>query len=61
MVNIGGEVPLEFLAKAGVSMRRYHGESPGDAARRRSTRSAAYERRRQAAAERERGERPGGG
>jgi len=28
IVNIGGELPLEFLAKAGVSMRRFHGEAP---------------------------------
>lgn len=30
IVNIGGEVPTEFLAKVGVSMRRYHGEAIGD-------------------------------
>jgi dihydropyrimidine dehydrogenase (NAD+) subunit PreT len=29
IVNIGGELPVEFLAKAGVSMRRFHGEAPG--------------------------------
>jgi thioredoxin reductase len=29
VVNIGGELPVEFLQKAGVSMRRYHGEAPG--------------------------------
>jgi thioredoxin reductase/Pyruvate/2-oxoacid:ferredoxin oxidoreductase delta subunit len=29
IVNIGGELPLEFLAKAGVSMRRFHGDAPG--------------------------------
>jgi len=29
IVNVGGELPLEFLAKVGVSMRRYHGEAPG--------------------------------
>jgi thioredoxin reductase/Pyruvate/2-oxoacid:ferredoxin oxidoreductase delta subunit len=29
IVNVGGELPLEFLAKAGVSMRRHHGEAPG--------------------------------
>jgi thioredoxin reductase/Pyruvate/2-oxoacid:ferredoxin oxidoreductase delta subunit/uncharacterized membrane protein (DUF485 family) len=29
IVNIGGELPVEFLQKAGVSMRRYHGEAPG--------------------------------
>lgn len=28
LVSIGGELPLEFLAKAGVSVRRYHGEAP---------------------------------
>jgi thioredoxin reductase/NAD-dependent dihydropyrimidine dehydrogenase PreA subunit len=30
IVSIGGEVPTEFLARVGVSMRRYHGEAPGD-------------------------------
>ena len=29
VVAIGGELPTEFLQKAGVSMRRYHGEAPG--------------------------------
>ncbi len=29
IVNIGGELPVEFLQKAGVEMRRYHGEAPG--------------------------------
>ncbi len=29
IVNIGGEAPMEFLKKAGVSMRRFHGEAPG--------------------------------
>jgi thioredoxin reductase/Pyruvate/2-oxoacid:ferredoxin oxidoreductase delta subunit len=29
IVNIGGELPVEFLEKVGVSMRRYHGEAPG--------------------------------
>ncbi|HET9552455.1 MAG TPA: NAD(P)-binding domain-containing protein [Anaeromyxobacteraceae bacterium] len=29
VVNIGGELPVEFLQQAGVSMRRYHGEAPG--------------------------------
>jgi dihydropyrimidine dehydrogenase (NAD+) subunit PreT len=28
IVSIGGELPLEFLANAGVSVRRYHGEAP---------------------------------
>ena len=32
VVAIGGELPVEFLAKAGVSMRRFHGEAPGQAA-----------------------------
>jgi hypothetical protein len=30
VVSIGGELPVEFLAKCGVSMRRYHGEAPGE-------------------------------
>ena len=29
IVNAGGELPTEFLEKAGVRMRRYHGEAPG--------------------------------
>ncbi len=29
IVNAGGELPTEFLEKAGVKMRRYHGEAPG--------------------------------
>jgi thioredoxin reductase/Pyruvate/2-oxoacid:ferredoxin oxidoreductase delta subunit len=29
IVNIGGEAPMEFLAKVGVSMRRFHGEEFG--------------------------------
>jgi thioredoxin reductase/Pyruvate/2-oxoacid:ferredoxin oxidoreductase delta subunit len=29
IVNVGGELPSEFLAKAGVGMRRFHGEAPG--------------------------------
>jgi thioredoxin reductase/Pyruvate/2-oxoacid:ferredoxin oxidoreductase delta subunit len=31
VVAIGGELPVEFLEKAGVSMRRFHGEAPGQA------------------------------
>jgi thioredoxin reductase/Pyruvate/2-oxoacid:ferredoxin oxidoreductase delta subunit len=31
IVNVGGELPTEFLQKVGVSMRRYHGEAPGGA------------------------------
>jgi thioredoxin reductase/Pyruvate/2-oxoacid:ferredoxin oxidoreductase delta subunit len=30
IVNIGGELPVEFLQKAGVSMRRFHGEALGE-------------------------------
>jgi dihydropyrimidine dehydrogenase (NAD+) subunit PreT len=30
IVNIGGELPLEFLTKVGVNLRRYHGEAPGE-------------------------------
>ena len=30
IVSIGGEAPTEFLSKAGVSMRRFQGEAPGD-------------------------------
>jgi thioredoxin reductase/NAD-dependent dihydropyrimidine dehydrogenase PreA subunit len=30
IVSIGGEAPTEFLAKVGVSLRRYHGEAPGE-------------------------------
>jgi thioredoxin reductase/Pyruvate/2-oxoacid:ferredoxin oxidoreductase delta subunit len=30
IVNIGGELPLDFLSKAGVSLRRFHGEAPGE-------------------------------
>jgi thioredoxin reductase/Pyruvate/2-oxoacid:ferredoxin oxidoreductase delta subunit len=29
IVNAGGELPTEFLEKAGVKMRRYRGEAPG--------------------------------
>jgi dihydropyrimidine dehydrogenase (NAD+) subunit PreT len=50
IVNIGGELPLEFLAKAGVNLRRYHGEAPGeeqggDARERRRSAFKASERR----------------
>jgi dihydropyrimidine dehydrogenase (NAD+) subunit PreT len=31
IVNVGGELPLDFLAQAGVALRRYHGEAPGGA------------------------------
>ncbi|MFO0581189.1 MAG: NAD(P)-binding domain-containing protein [Anaeromyxobacter sp.] len=30
IVNIGGELPTEFLAKVGITMRRFHGEGLGD-------------------------------
>ena len=30
VVSIGGELPLEFLARCGVALRRYHGEAPGE-------------------------------
>ncbi|HET6436665.1 MAG TPA: NAD(P)-binding domain-containing protein [Anaeromyxobacter sp.] len=47
IVSIGGELPVEFLAKVGVSLRRYHGEAPAEvhpgedaAQRRRSTLAA---------------------
>jgi thioredoxin reductase/Pyruvate/2-oxoacid:ferredoxin oxidoreductase delta subunit len=55
IVNVGGELPLEFLAKAGVSLRRYHGEAPGELPG--GGGDAYREQRRRAAAERERRER----
>ena len=48
IVNVGGELPLEFLAKAGVSLRRYHGEAPGEARRREGSAPARRRRRRTA-------------
>jgi hypothetical protein len=46
VVQIGGELPLEFLAKCGVSLRRYHGETPGTDARRwLEVHESAHERR----------------
>ncbi|ABC82437.1 NAD(P)-binding domain-containing protein [Anaeromyxobacter dehalogenans] len=33
VVNVGGELPLELLSKAGVALRRYHGEAPGQVRR----------------------------
>jgi thioredoxin reductase/Pyruvate/2-oxoacid:ferredoxin oxidoreductase delta subunit len=30
IVNVGGELPTEFLQKAGITMRRFHGKAPGD-------------------------------
>jgi thioredoxin reductase/Pyruvate/2-oxoacid:ferredoxin oxidoreductase delta subunit len=51
IVSIGGELPAEFLSRAGVAMRRYHGEAPGaarpgeDLAARRRAALAARQRR----------------
>jgi thioredoxin reductase/NAD-dependent dihydropyrimidine dehydrogenase PreA subunit len=56
IVNIGGELPLEFLAKAGVSLRRYHGEAPGSAPAHEHG-DSSREHRRQATAARVRAER----
>ena len=50
IVNVGGELPLELLAKAGVSLRRFHGEAPGEG-------DDAKAARRRAAEERHRAER----
>jgi thioredoxin reductase/Pyruvate/2-oxoacid:ferredoxin oxidoreductase delta subunit len=33
VVSIGGELPLEFLAKCGVALKRYHGDAPGGSSR----------------------------
>jgi len=30
IVNVGGELPTEFLEKAGITMRRYQGRAPGE-------------------------------
>jgi thioredoxin reductase/NAD-dependent dihydropyrimidine dehydrogenase PreA subunit len=51
VVNVGGELPLEFLAKAGVALRRFHGEAPGEGG------DDAKAARRRAAAGQERAER----
>lgn len=32
IVNVGGELPTEFLQKAGITMRRFHGHAPGEPA-----------------------------
>jgi thioredoxin reductase/Pyruvate/2-oxoacid:ferredoxin oxidoreductase delta subunit len=51
IVNVGGELPTEFLSKAGVGMRRYHGEAIGaarpgvDPAAHRKAAARAHERR----------------
>lgn len=58
LVSIGGELPLEFLARAGVALRRYHGEAPGAPARRGDVQGGGIrEQRRRVAAEQERGDR----
>lgn len=45
VVEIGGELPLEFLAKCGVALRRYRGEAPGSDARAwREREESAHER-----------------
>ncbi|BDG05978.1 NAD(P)-binding domain-containing protein [Anaeromyxobacter oryzae] len=56
IVNAGGELPLELLAKAGVSLRRYHGEAPGEV-HVDGTGDGYREQRRRAAARRERSDR----
>lgn len=50
IVCAGGELPLEFLKKVGVGLRRYHGEAPGEAsgrarARRGSAKNDAEEKK----------------
>lgn len=46
VVSIGGELPLELLAKCGISLRRYHGEAPGTDARQwRERQETAHQRR----------------
>lgn len=55
IVNVGGELPLELLARAGISLRRYHGEAPGEAQG--DATADSREQRRRARAQRERGER----
>jgi thioredoxin reductase/Pyruvate/2-oxoacid:ferredoxin oxidoreductase delta subunit len=52
IVSVGGELPLELLAKAGVAMRRYHGEAPGA-----PRGEGARAQRRRAALDMDRGER----
>jgi thioredoxin reductase/NAD-dependent dihydropyrimidine dehydrogenase PreA subunit len=51
IVNVGGELPLELLARSGVSLRRFHGEAPGQHA------DDAKAARRRAAAGQDRSER----
>jgi thioredoxin reductase/Pyruvate/2-oxoacid:ferredoxin oxidoreductase delta subunit len=45
VVNVGGELPAEFLAKVGVTMRRYHGEERRGGRAARTTRKGAVEKR----------------
>jgi thioredoxin reductase/Pyruvate/2-oxoacid:ferredoxin oxidoreductase delta subunit len=51
IVNVGGELPTEFLGKVGVGMRRYHGEAIGvakpgvDPAAQRKASARAHDRR----------------
>lgn len=57
LVSIGGELPLEFLARAGVALRRYHGEAPGAPGRRGDVQGGGIrEQRRRVAAQQERGD-----
>ncbi len=48
IVNVGGELPNEFLEKVGVKMRRYHGEAPGSSKGARGEGGHAAERQREA-------------
>ena len=50
IVSIGGELPLEFLSKCGVTLKRFHGDAPGGTSRawleqRESARQRAARRR----------------
>jgi thioredoxin reductase/Pyruvate/2-oxoacid:ferredoxin oxidoreductase delta subunit len=56
IVCIGGELPLELLARAGVALRRYHGEAPG-APRAGPPAAGLKQQLREAAGARERAER----
>jgi hypothetical protein len=50
VVCAGGELPTEFLQKAGVGMRRYHGEAPGVGSK---TQMSAFEEREREAKKKE--------
>jgi thioredoxin reductase/Pyruvate/2-oxoacid:ferredoxin oxidoreductase delta subunit len=50
IVCAGGELPTEFLQKAGVGMRRYHGEAPGAGSK---TQMSAFEEREREARKKE--------